>query len=212
MATKKTTKKAVKNKPSVWQTLSAINCNEHVKKKGQFNYLSWTWAWAILMEHYPSASFENHYNDDGYPCFLDHSGNAMVRVSVTIEGVTRTEDFAVTDNRNNSINEPSSSEVNTALKRCLVKCLAYFGLGHYLYAGDDLPQGEDEPAATTEPTTKKAEPTTKKASKAQLDSVRAVIEEADDPDDALLRTLAWAGVTSLDLISAEHAAKLIGAK
>jgi len=207
MATKKTTTKAVKNKPSVWQTLSVINCNEHVKKKGHFNYLTWTWAWAILMEHYPSASFENHYNDDGYPCFLDHSGNAMVRVSVTIEGVKRTEDFAVTDNRNNSINEPSSSEVNTALKRCLVKCLAYFGLGHYLYAGEDLPQGEEESAPAATP-----EPTTKKASKAQLDAVLAVIQEADDPDDALLRTLAWAGVTSIDLISADHAAKLIGAK
>jgi hypothetical protein len=207
MATKKTTTKAVKNKPSVWQTLSAINCNEHVKKKGQFKYLTWTWAWAILMEHYPSASFENHYNDDGYPCFLDHSGNAMVRVSVTIEGVTRTEDFAVTDNRNNSINEPSSSEVNTALKRCLVKCLAYSGLGHYIYSGDDLPQGEDKPAPAATP-----EPTTKKASKAQLDAVRDKIEGSENPDNALLRTLAWAGVSSLELMSQEHAAKLLSAK
>ena len=201
--TKKTTTKAV-NKPSVWQTLSAINCNEHVKKKGQFNYLSWTWAWAILMENYPTASFENHYNDDGYPCFLDHSGNAMVRVSVTIEGVTRTEDFAVTDHRNNSIKEPSSSDVNTALKRCLVKCLAYSGLGHYIYSGDDLPQGEDKPAP--------APATVKKASKSQLDACRDMIDAADDPIDALRRTLAWASVKDIEDISAEHAAKLLGAK
>jgi hypothetical protein len=128
----------------VWQTLSAINCNEHTNKKGRFTYLSWTWAWSILMEHYPNASFVNHYNEAGYPCFLDHEGNAIVRVSVTVEGVTRTEDFAVTDNYNKSIKDPSSSDVNTALKRCMVKCLAYFGLGHYIYTGEDLPQGDDE--------------------------------------------------------------------
>jgi len=137
---KTTTKPKLK---SVWQTLSAINCNEHTSKKGQFTYLSWTWAWSILMEHYPEASFVNHYTDTGYPCFLDVDGNAMVRVSVTIEGVTRTEDFAITDNRNNSIKDPSSSDVNTALKRCMVKCLAYFGLGHYIYAGEDLPQADE---------------------------------------------------------------------
>ena len=198
MATKKTpTKKANK---TVWQTLSAINCNEHVKKKGQFKYLSWTWAWAILMEHYPSASFENHYNDDGYPCFLDHSGNAMVRVSVTIEGVTRTEDFAVTDNRNNSIKEPSSSDVNTALKRCMVKCLAYSGLGHYIYSGEDLPQGEDKP-----------EPTIVRASAEQVERIRAILVSSND-EGAEERTLAWAGVKELSQISAQKAATLLKAK
>lgn len=199
MTTTKPTKKAVVKNPSVWQTLSAINCNEHVKKKGQFKYLTWTWAWAILMEHYPSASFQNHYNDDGYPCFLDHAGNAMVRVSVTIEGVTRTEDFAVTDNRNNSIKEPSSSEVNTALKRCLVKCLAYSGLGHYIYSGDDLPQGEEKPECMT-------------ATAEQVKLVLETISKHEDPKDALTRTLAWAEVDEIKEISTEKAKILLSAK
>ena len=31
--------------------------------------------------------------------------------------------------------------------RCLVKCLAMFGLGHYIYAGEDLPSAEADKAA-----------------------------------------------------------------
>ncbi len=28
--------------------------------------------------------------------------------------------------------------------RCLTKCLAMFGLGHYIYAGEDIPSGENK--------------------------------------------------------------------
>ena len=31
---------------SVFETLNAVNCNEHTEKKGQLTYLSWAWAWA----------------------------------------------------------------------------------------------------------------------------------------------------------------------
>ena len=31
--------------------------------------------------------------------------------------------------------------------RCLVKCIAMFGLGHYLYAGEDLPDADVTQAA-----------------------------------------------------------------
>ena len=33
-------------------------------------------------------------------------------------------------------------DINTAIMRCLVKTMALFGLGHYIYAGEDLPQSE----------------------------------------------------------------------
>ncbi|MAB58452.1 MAG: hypothetical protein CL524_13045, partial [Aequorivita sp.] len=122
------------------------NVNEHteVKGSGKFTatYLSWSWAWGILMEHYPDATFENHLNQDGYPCFFDHNGNAMVRVTLCISEKCHTEDFMVTDFNNKAITNPDSFAINTALKRCLVKCMAYFGLGHYIYAGEDLPTPE----------------------------------------------------------------------
>tara|TARA_R110002051_G_scaffold72650_2_gene131296 strand:+ start:504 stop:1130 length:627 start_codon:yes stop_codon:yes gene_type:complete len=144
MTTKKTTTKK-KVAPTIWETLSKINVNEHSEKKGRFTYLSWSWAWGILMEHYPDATFNNHLNQDGYPCFFDRNGYAMVRVTLCIGDKCHTEDFMITDNKNNAIKNPDSSEVNTALKRCLVKSMAYFGLGHYIYAGEDLPPQESVP-------------------------------------------------------------------
>lgn len=36
--------------------------------------------------------------------------------------------------------EPATMfDINTAIMRCLTKNLAMFGLGHYIYAGEDLP-------------------------------------------------------------------------
>ena len=144
MTTKKKT--TTKKKPkSLWETLSQIDCSEHIEKKGGFNYLSWAWAWGMLMEHCPDAIFENHLNDMGYPCFFDGNGNAMVRVTLTVGEHSHTEDFPVLNYKNQAIKDPDSFAVNTALKRCLVKSMAYFGLGHYIYAGEDLPPQEAVP-------------------------------------------------------------------
>ena len=35
-------------------------------------------------------------------------------------------------------------DINTAVMRCLTKNIAMFGLGLYIYAGEDLPEGEEE--------------------------------------------------------------------
>jgi hypothetical protein len=43
------------------------------------------------------------------------------------------------DYKNKAISNPDSFAINTAMMRCLVKCLALYGLGHYIYAGEDLP-------------------------------------------------------------------------
>jgi hypothetical protein len=37
-------------------------------------------------------------------------------------------------------------DVNKAIMRCLTKNLAMFGLGLYIYAGEDLPEGYEVPA------------------------------------------------------------------
>ena len=96
------------------------------------------------MEHFPEATFKNHLDENGYPAFFDANGFAMVRVTVCINDKCHTEDFMVLDFRNKAIQNPYSFQVNTALKRGMVKCLAYFGLGHYIYAGEDLPPQAEE--------------------------------------------------------------------
>jgi hypothetical protein len=118
---------------SVWKTLSAINVNDHVEKKGTLSYLSWAWAWGVLMEHYPDAAYA--FDD---PISLP-DGSCEVWVTVTIDGISRRMWLPVMDNRNNSIANPSSRHISDTRMRCLVKCLAMFGLGHYIYAGEDLP-------------------------------------------------------------------------
>jgi hypothetical protein len=138
---------------SLWDRLSDINCAAHVEKKGKFNYLSWAWAWAALKKSCPDATFEKHFFVD-LPYCIDAQGYAYVKVSVTCEGQTATEVYPVTNNSNQSVKNPDSFAVNTALQRGLTKCMAYHGLGHYIYAGEDLPpdtEAEKPPPQVPDP-------------------------------------------------------------
>jgi hypothetical protein len=127
---------------SPWEVLSRIDVKDKIEKKNGLSYLSWAWAWGKLREHYPYAWFRKHENSQGYPVFMDVQGYAFVRVTVALD---RTGDYEVTeslpvlDHRNKPIQGPSSFDVNNALQRCLTKAIAYHGLGHYIYAGEDLP-------------------------------------------------------------------------
>jgi len=132
-----------KEKKSVWETLSAIDVKDKTKKKGDMTYLPWAWAWGALKENYPEATFKKHIHD-GMAYIKDEKGNAFVEVTVTVEGISATELYPVTDYKNNAISNPDAFQVNTALQRALVKAIAYHGLGHYIYAGEDLPQIDGE--------------------------------------------------------------------
>jgi hypothetical protein len=135
-------------KKSVWETLSAINVNEHTEKKNGLTYLSWAWAWGMLKKHYPEAQFQKHTDSNGLPYFKDEHGFAFVIVSVEVDGLTHTEVFPVLDHRNRAIQNPDAFAVNASMQRALTKAISYHGLGHYIYAGEDLPtDGEPAPKA-----------------------------------------------------------------
>jgi len=122
------------NKKSVWATLSAIDCSAKVEQKGKLTYLSWAWAWQTLMEHYPDSTYQ--YSE----AFWSSNDTVEVNVKVTVEGVTHRMWLPVMDNRNKSIVNPTTRDISDARMRCLVKCIAMFGLGIYIYAGEDLPE------------------------------------------------------------------------
>ena len=124
------------NYKDIWQNLSAIDCTAHVEKKNGLSYLSWAWAWATLMEHYPEATF-TFEPEQTFP-----DGTVMVFCTVNIGECSRSMWLPVIDNRNKSIANPDSFARNTARMRCLVKCLSLYGLFSYGYAGEDLPQSE----------------------------------------------------------------------
>lgn len=139
------------NAKEIWDKLSAIDCSEHVEKKGRFNYLSWAWAWHILKKEFPEAQFEKHCNDNGYPYFTDPNGYAFVKVTVRIGDLEASEMLYVMDNKNHAIKNPTSGDVNTSLQRCLVKAIAFFGLGLYIYSGEDLPEDAKEHTEQADP-------------------------------------------------------------
>ena len=131
------------NMSSVWETLSKVDVSEHIEKKNGLNYLSWAWAWAIVKKHYPKTTFtKNLYssanNDCTLPYMIDPAGYAFVSVTVNIEDESHTEVLGVFDYNNKPVSQPNSFQVNTALQRCLTKCLAFHGLGYYIYAGEDF--------------------------------------------------------------------------
>lgn len=130
---------------NIWQTLSCIDVNKHTEKKQGMTYLSWAWAWGIVKDSYPNASFEKHQFDGPNgkrPYMIDEHGFAFVMVTVRIQDEEQTEILPVLKG-NKPVQNPNSFDINTALQRCMVKCLAYFGLGHYIYAGEDLPPEDD---------------------------------------------------------------------
>ena len=134
---------------AVWETLSKTDVTKQVELKKNFSYLSWAWAWAYLKNIYPDATFEKHTfrdnQDNPLPFMRDTKGHTYVAVSVTIKGLTHTEIHYVMGNKNESLTHPTGAEVNKALQRCLVKAIAFHGLGLSLYAGEDLPlETEDD--------------------------------------------------------------------
>jgi len=153
-------------KKSVFETLNAIDVNEHTEKKNGLTYLSWPWAWATVKGLYPDTAYEvRHW--DGKPFYYDEVLGYMVETTVTIQGESKTMWLPVMDSKNKAqkaqpytytvfykggkseektVEAATMFDINTAIMRCLVKNLAMFGLGLYIYAGEDLPAAVVEQA------------------------------------------------------------------
>jgi hypothetical protein len=157
------------NQNSVFATLSAINLNDKVEKKKDLTYLSWTYAWSEVKKHYPNAQYDVEFFN-GLPYINDPALGYMVFTSVTIEEQTHMMWLPVMDGANNSMkSEPykystkygektveraSMFDINKTIMRCLVKNLAMFGLGIYIYSGDDLPDTDDAKPVVVTPIAK----------------------------------------------------------
>lgn len=136
---------------TTFETLNEKNVNEFTKKKGAFTYLSWAWAVRELLSVAPDATWITHeYQLDEYTTapYMKTPTGYYVKVTVTIDGVNRSQTHPVLDNRNKSIDEPTNFQINTSTQRCLAKAIALHGLGLYIYAGEDLPV--DDPLTSDE--------------------------------------------------------------
>lgn len=137
---------AVKKK-SVFDTLSSINVNDKTEKKNNLTYLSWAWAWAEVKKQYPEVQRKVYETDNGCNYFSD-GRSSWVKVGVTIQGIEHIDYLPIMDFRNKSIvaDQVTSFDVNKAIQRSSTKALALHGLGLYIYAGEDLPEGYEAPA------------------------------------------------------------------
>jgi hypothetical protein len=154
---------------ALFKELHTIAVNEHIEKRKSNNggpelsYLSWAWAFDTIQQLVPiSYEIKQFPNENGVlvPYQYDKSTGYMVFTEMTILGITKTMWLPVMDGankamkaepytyttKNGSKNVASADmfDVNKTLMRCLVKNLAMFGLGLYIYSGDDLPEKQQE--------------------------------------------------------------------
>ena len=142
---------------SVFDTLNSINVSEKVERKNGLSYLSWAWAWGELCKVYPKASYKVYENKDELNYFTDGK-TAWVKVGVTVEDREHVEMLPVMDFKNKSIvlTALTSFDVNKAIQRALTKAIARHGLGLYIYAGEDLPESDNDSKLTPPAKTDKA--------------------------------------------------------
>ena len=166
----------VETRVSVFDTLNAINVNDHTEKKNGLTYLSWAWAWAEVKKRFPAATYTVYERDTehGPVNYFTDGRTCWVKTGVTIGGIEHIEELPVMDFRNASIplERVDSMAVNKAIQRSLTKACARHGLGLYIYAGEDLPEqadGDDaspsKPEPKPEPAVKPADQTARKAGK-----------------------------------------------
>lgn len=149
---------------AIFNALREIDCGEHIEKLTQNNitlsYLSWAWAFDTVQKLLPiSYKVLNFADENGVlrPYMYDKSMGYMVRTEMTILGITKEMWLPILDGANKTLkSEPynisfktgatktvaqaTMFDANKTIMRCLVKNLSLFGLGLYIYAGEDLPE------------------------------------------------------------------------
>ncbi len=189
-------------KNSIFETLFSINVGNHIEKKNGLSYLSWPYAWAEVKKRFPDATYSvKLFGENNLPYVYDENTGYMVFTNVTINNLTHEMWLPVMDNFNKSmksvkytyssnyrknacVEAASMFDVNKAIMRCLVKNLAMFGLGLYIYSGEDLPENESE-----------------KISNLHVKSLKKLIENFENSDRLLENILKNYSVDKLENIS-----------
>lgn len=149
-----------------------LDVSKYVENKSGLNYLSWTYAWGEAIKHDCKANYRVLKFENNLPYVYDKKTGYMVFTEVTIDSVTREMWLFVMNGANKALFEydytykvkdwneskkqcktvmqdktvekASMFDVNKTIMRCLVKNIAMFGLGLYVYSGEDLPEESEE--------------------------------------------------------------------
>ena len=162
-------------KRETFDQLYKVNVSAKTEKKNGLTYLSWAWAWAEFVKICPEAKYEIK-TFDGKPWLYDEKLGYMVFTSITVGDDTKEMWLPVMDGANKAMKDhpykylakqwvydekerknvqkmvektcdPASMfDINKTIMRCLTKNISMFGLGLYIYAGEDLPEDVKEDA------------------------------------------------------------------
>jgi hypothetical protein len=145
-------------KKSVFEDLYSVNVNGYTEEREGLTYLSWANAVAEVKKRYPDMTYEIEKFDNNLPFIYDELTGYMVFTKVTIGGITHEMWLPVMDSKNKAmksipyeydtksgkrtVQAATMFDINKTIMRCLTKNLAMFGLGLYVYSGEDLPEAE----------------------------------------------------------------------
>ena len=154
---------------ALFEKLVQLDVSNRTEEKNGLTYLSWAWAWQEFKLKCPDATYsiKTFLDETGIekPYLRDRYG-IMVFTSITAKGITYEMWLPVMDGANKAMkDEPytykvktnkgetlektvaaaTMFDINKTIMRCLVKNIAMFGLGLYIYAGEDLPAELDFP-------------------------------------------------------------------
>ena len=157
----------------MFNALSNLDLSDKCEKRESLTYLSWANAWSEFKSAYPSATYRILKNESGLPYFSDPNLGIMVFTEVTVDDVTHQMWLPVMDSKNKAmkltpytyqvwdnykkayvektVQAASMFDINKTLMRCLVKNLAMFGLGLYIFQGDDLPEKSADDITSSAP-------------------------------------------------------------
>ena len=146
----------------MFNALSNLDLSDKCEKRESLTYVSWSNAWSEFKSAYPSATYRILKNESGLPYFSDPNLGIMLFTEVTVHDETHQMWLPVMDSKNKAmkltpynyqvwdnykkayvektVQASSMFDINKTLMRCLVKNLAMFGLGLYIFQGDDLPE------------------------------------------------------------------------
>ena len=146
-----------------FDALYSLDMNDKVEKRENLSYLSWANAWVEFKRAYPSATYRIVKDPiTKLPYFADERTGIMVYTEVTVDDITHEMWLPVMNTSNKAmklesytykvydkfkkeyvermVEAASMFDINKTIMRCLVKNLAMFGLGLYIYAGEDIPE------------------------------------------------------------------------
>ena len=149
---------------AMFDALYSLDLSDKLERRenDKLSYLSWANAWAEFKRAYPNAEYRIIKDPTtNLPYFNGPDIGIMVYTEVTADGQTYEMWLPVMDAKNKAmmqhpytyqvydnykktyvektVQAATMFDVNKAIMRCLVKNLAMFGLGLYVYAGEDIP-------------------------------------------------------------------------